>query len=248
MNPQTPAATRVLTLSHQGRKLPVRFPANGNMEAHVRAILTGETYPFYGVPGRPGCTIVDIGANVGAAAIYFLAKAPEARLIAFEPAAATFALLQENLGAFARAEVVNAGLFSRDTVMDLYGGALDCSQNSVVASSETAAVTERITLRRASSEFGRLGIGEIAILKIDTEGCEVPILEDIAAWLPRVDQIYLEYHSEEDRLAIDAMLADGFMLCRARCDGPHRGVNLYVARRVIEADPRTEPLRLRRPT
>lgn len=238
----------ILTLNYDGNSYEFRFPAIASMGRMAREILSGETYPLYRPNDAAMTTLVDIGANIGAASVFFLVRQPQARLFAFEPTSSSVALLRDNLRPFAHAQVIHAGLFSRDTTMDLYRGCLDCTQNSVSANLETAELCEHITLRRASTEFERLGIGAIDLLKIDTEGCEMPILEDLIAWLPKIDQIYVEYHSEDDRLAIDALLTEHFMLCRSRCDGPHRGVNLYIARRVIEADPRTAPLKLSRPT
>lgn len=238
---------RTATIRDGNNSYPLRLPALPSMDRMVREILSGETYPVYEQANDPSTTIVDIGANIGAASLFFLLRLPQAQLFAFEPVAESYALLRENLQPFPQARTVHVGLFSRDTVMDLYGGKLDCTQNSVSANLETGDVCGQITLRRASAEFRRLGIERVNLMKIDTEGCEVPILEDLADWLPRIDQIYVEYHSEEDRLALDALLAAGFLLCRSRCDGPHRGTNLYVARRVIEADPRTALVRLSRP-
>src|SRR5688500_19248701 len=41
-------------------------------------------------------TIVDVGANVGYASVYFASKYPRARIIAVEPEATDFALLKRN--------------------------------------------------------------------------------------------------------------------------------------------------------
>lgn len=40
--------------------------------------------------------------------------------------------------------------------------------------------------------------------------------------------IYLEYHSESDRLEIERMLCPDFFLYAARADEAHRGTNTYV--------------------
>ena len=45
--------------------------------------------------------------------------------------------------------------------------------------------------------------------------------------------IYLEFHSADDRLWIDRLLADTHVLCSARIDHPHRGELAYVARRCL---------------
>jgi hypothetical protein len=92
-----------------------------------------------------------------------------------------------------------------------------------------------------------LGVDRISVLKIDTEGCEVPILTDIAAMLPKVDILYLEYHSEQDRREIDAMLARDFTLGTAHAKHPHRGVLMYMANRMLAGVPDYANMALPRP-
>jgi hypothetical protein len=48
----------------------VSFPDTGNARYHIRNILTGKDYPRVDATYEPEC-IFDIGANVGAAALFF---------------------------------------------------------------------------------------------------------------------------------------------------------------------------------
>ena len=47
----------------------------------------------------------------------------------------------------------------------------------------------------------------IDILKIDTEGCEINILQSIKAFLKKISVIYLEYHSEQQGIIIKNLLS-----------------------------------------
>jgi FkbM family methyltransferase len=240
--------TRTIQLDFKGRALPFTFPDGGNMMEHLREIMSGRTYPIAMLPaGYRIETIVDAGANVGASALWFLNAAPEARVICFEPTALNHRCLAANLASFPRAEAHHYGLFSRERTAELFLGKTQCMQNSLVASVEVGGDSETIALRRASSEFDRLGLERISILKIDTEGCEVPILEDLGVRLATVDQIYVEYHSEEDRRAIDALLADRFSLAFSCAQLVHRGVALYLANDLVAAVPEVAAMRLPRP-
>jgi FkbM family methyltransferase len=243
-----PTLTNIV-LDFCGRNISFHFPNSGNMTDHLRSILSGKDYPPVPLPaGYKVSTIVDVGANVGAAALWFLSSAQDARLVCFEPAQENFNCLLQNLRSFPKAEVYHYGLFSRDKTTALHLGVSQCMQHSIVASCETGNATETIVLRKASVEFDRLGLKEISILKIDTEGCEVPILEDLGRdRLSCVDVIYLEWHSEDDRHAIDSMLAEQFMMVRASVNFPHRGNAAFLAQRLANSIPRIAAFCIERP-
>lgn len=56
-----------------------------------------------------------------------------------------------------------------------------------------------IEIRQASKTLDSLGIAAIDVLKIDTEGCELPILADRASVIPAIKLIDLEFRSKHDR-------------------------------------------------
>ena len=74
------------------------------------------------------------------------------------------------------------------------------------------------------------GVESVDILKVDTEGCEMPILRSLAGLLPRVGVVYVEYHDDDARLDIDRLLGATHLLCQGRVLAPHRGEFCYVAR------------------
>ncbi|MET0380942.1 MAG: hypothetical protein ABWZ94_03470 [Methyloceanibacter sp.] len=68
------------------------------------------------------------------------------------------------------------------------------------------------------------------IVKIDTEGSEVDILERLGSF--DHDVILLEYHSEANRRKIDALLGD-FFLVGGEVRHLHRGTLKYMHRRLF---------------
>ena len=79
------------------------------------------------------------------------------------------------------------------------------------------------------------GRGHLA-LKLDTEGAELAILQRAEDYLDRTDVVYLEYHSDDDRAAIDALLRRrGFLLYSANASTPHRGDMAYVKKRLVDS-------------
>ena len=136
-------------------------------------------------------TVLDIGANVGAASLYLATSYPEARIYAFEPGSDALSLLQKNVAPLRNVTVFPFGLYSRDMTLDLFHGKNDSVESSICASTRTEHESEQIRLVDVSRFLFEQGIEKIDVLKIDTEGCEVPILQSLSKWLPDVKVLYV---------------------------------------------------------
>jgi FkbM family methyltransferase len=175
--------------------------------------------------------VMDIGANVGAATVYFSLHYPEAKIFSFEPARAPYELLVANTRDLDNVCTYNFGLFSSNQEdIPLYSGALDSGTASIGNSDMTSAASEAVTLRSVHDWLAEHSIARIDVLKIDTEGCEVPIMRALRDLIPSIKVIYLEYHSEDDRREIDRMLEDSHALVSGRIAIVHRGELTYVAK------------------
>jgi FkbM family methyltransferase len=141
--------------------------------------------------------IVDCGANVGYAAVYFLNAFKNARVIAVEPDPDNFALCQKNLAPFgSRAEVILAAVWSSRTGLKLRKAAgrenewgiqvveTSSEEADVQATSLTALIEER-------------GLASIELLKVDIEGAERTVFGDKVEWLEKVKNIVIELHGED---------------------------------------------------
>ena len=192
-----------------------------------RSILNGETYPALPFIGDVR-TVVDIGANVGAASVYFSLNYPLADVYAYEPDPRSFDLLRRNAERVPRIRLENVGLFSADCRKLLYDSNFDSVTASVRTSILNRGTGTEVVLRDAAAVLA--AIPQPDIIKIDTEGCEVPILyaaRDIAA---NSKVVYVEYHSETDRRIIDCLLGPTHILVRGGASNPHRGEFCYVRR------------------
>jgi FkbM family methyltransferase len=218
-----------LLVRSDGRELDCRCFATPLSRSLFAAIVGGKTYPR--VPFvRDVRTILDVGANVGAASVYFALCYPDAAIHALEPAREPFALLAHNAGHFPNVRVHNVGLFREDRRAPLFLGETDSVTASVGASEFNGAEAETIDLRGADAWLAEQRIDAVDVLKLDTEGCEVAILEAMGAALAATKVIYVEYHSEEDRLRIDALLHPSHILVAGQVIHLHRGEFTYVAR------------------
>jgi FkbM family methyltransferase len=237
------ASVKTVNLEFRGQRVIFTYPDAGNMAALLQRIFSSTEYPILALPGYMPNVIFDIGANVGATAIYFSMVYPKAQIKCYEPSPQNFEFLTRNTDSFALIEKFCFGLAEAEGQAQLFFGNSQAMQNSVFCSIETTTTSETVHLRSASMELRFLEAG--TILKLDTEGCELAVLEAIKTKLPLVDMIYVEYHSEEDRRAIELLVATDFVLATSHASFPHRGTNHYVARHLIERFPQLDAMRIK---
>ncbi len=188
-------------------------------------------------------TIFDVGANVGAASIYFLMRYPDVRVYAFEPAPDAFQILKENAAYFPNIKVENIGLFNETKSATLYLSRVDPVTHSIGQSALNKPDGVEVALVDVDSYIREHKIGRIDVLKMDTEGCEVPIIQSLSDHIAEISVIYLEYHSEEDRLFIDQRLNKTHVLAGGQIPHPHKGELCYLNKRYLDAE--LEALRIK---
>ena len=145
--------------------------------------------------GRSAPRILDCGANVGLASLYFKRLYPAARITAYEADPTLTRLLAANLAANGAGDVeaVNAAVWTRSGPVDFRcegadSGALDELAGALPG--ERLAVPG-IRLRDL------LEAESIDLLKLDIEGAERAVLEDCADVLGRVAILLVDLHEFE---------------------------------------------------
>lgn len=236
---------KLLQVKFGERTLPFRcFDTNLGRTVNAE-ILSGQIYRWPdGIPAPK--VIVDVGANVGAAALFFAMSFPQARVFAFEPAPDCHPLLLQNLKDLPNVRVEPYGLFDRDLRRRLFVGAQDAVTSSLGQSAYNTAEGPEVELRHAAQALFDLKLTGMDCLKLDTEGSEVPILEALAPLAAETAVVFVEYHSEGDRRRIDLLLGGTHLLVGGRIMGPHRG-ELTYARRASYSDPKRRDRDLIRP-
>jgi FkbM family methyltransferase len=237
--------TRQVKVTINDQTFDLRYPDVPAMQKVVKEVFLKGEYPVLPFLRSDPGVILDIGANIGCATLWFRALYPAATILACEPARDAFALLQANTAPLPNVRIFPCGLHDHDCTMKLYHGVESGVTNSVGASAHNTADFEVVTLRRASTFLAEQGIDRIVLLKLDTEGVEVPILRDLQHLLGRVDAIALEYHSEADRLEIDRMLSPRFALFQGKAHFVHRGALVYVAKEIIASRTRYNQFEIR---
>ncbi|SRR6266849_708251 len=129
----------------------------------------------YGSAGHQ--TVVDIGANVGFASLFFLTRGSRTRVWAFEPDPANIERLRENLSGFeARYTLFEMAVTAVETptVQFVTAG----RYGHVARATEAGVDLPAISIARAVRDIAR-DSGPIDLVKIDTEGTESELLAAI---------------------------------------------------------------------
>jgi FkbM family methyltransferase len=133
--------------------------------------------------------VFDVGANVGDYARLVGRHLPSAVVYAFEPSAAVFRELRQNLSADDRAgrfRPFNLGLSDEEKTVELYSYTVEGHEQSLISSIDRRLPTQVVSVEVSASEeisvrtLDRFceseGIARIDFLKLDVEGHELSVL------------------------------------------------------------------------
>jgi FkbM family methyltransferase len=136
--------------------------------------------------------ILDCGANVGLASLFYKRRYPAARITAFEADPAIAALLEHNMRANGAAdvEVVAAAVWTESGEISFQADGADAGVVASVGAGRDGGAVRVPAVRLAD----RLAGERIDLLKLDIEGAEVAVLPDCAGVLENVNAILLEVH------------------------------------------------------
>jgi len=219
-------ARRIVVHGGDGRTLALDVPNDPGIAYVAHEVLGEDCYPtISGIGGIS--TIVDVGANVGIAAARLRLAYPSARILCFEPNPAALSFLSRN-AAVAGAELFAFGLGAADARLPLYMGRDSSVTASLYRHHMTDAAASEVVIRAAGPALAATGVTSIDLLKIDTEGAELPILSSLAPFLPSIRIVHLEFHSEPDRRAIQAMFEPTHALWAGRIAARHAGQLTFV--------------------
>lgn len=200
-------------VSLKGLERPVKFrPSTADSGTIVQSLIREE----YGrvIRNPAPAFIIDAGAFIGDAALFFHKLFPHAKIVSLEPNEENHALAELNLNPYREKIVLlKAGLWSHPTNL------------MVVDDSTGSRVVECPDPRRATTKcldvstlMRDYNIDSIDILKMDIEGAEEEVLgRNYEGWLPLTKQLIIEFHGEEtQRDGLQTLKAYGFNVFRYR--------------------------------
>ena len=158
-----------------------------------REIFVRQPYYFRAESDAP--MILDCGANVGMASLYFKWLYPKSRVLAFEPDPATFKLLQQNIARNSLdIETYNCALWDRDAEVDLF---VDPSNpGSGWMSTDVHRLKGGEPIKVPAHRLSDFIQGTVDFVKLDVEGAEHRVLSDLmqAGKMRTIRQMVVEYH------------------------------------------------------
>jgi len=160
-------------------------------------IFKKQAYDFTANNDEP--FIIDAGSNVGMATLFFKLKYPKAKILCFEPDPNIFPVLKKNIqfNKLNNITLVNAALANREEERIAFYGSLYQSQpntlgNSIVQSWGHKNITDegKVQATKLSLYIDK----PVDFLKLDVEGAEHEVFEDIEHKLPLIREFSIEVH------------------------------------------------------
>mgnify|MGYP001589300051 FL=1 len=178
MQPRLPRAMRSaqrLDIALDGKSFSIWMADRTGLAAFEEVFMRGE----YSVPDIPTPrTVIDAGANIGVASIYFCVRYPDARVYAIEPDRDVCTVLRKNLSAYPNASVHECALSDIDGTIDFH-----IHPTSSIASSLRSRVLGEKVVSVQSKKLDTFMKDEklpsVDLLKFDIEGAEDRMLLSI---------------------------------------------------------------------
>ncbi len=175
---------------------------HNNRDAAESMVRQIDEFPSFFTPLGDQPLIIDCGANIGVSVLEWKTRWPQSQVICFEPDPFAFEILQKNIDVndVPGVRCVNAAVWdSEDTVL-LYGDispTADARGNSVEAAWANRAGCSQISVK-STRLSPYIADQEVSFLKLDIEGAEQRVLNEIAMSLDRVQAIYVEVHETDE--------------------------------------------------
>lgn len=138
--------------------------------------------------------IIDAGANIGLASIYFSGRYPSAKVYAIECENSNFQVLQRNVAPYPNIVPIHAALWDQNGEIRIVDPGLGKWGFMTTAEADPAVWSTPILALTLESIMATHGIERIDILKIDIEGAELEVLKSSSTWIAKVDLIIAELH------------------------------------------------------
>lgn len=138
--------------------------------------------------------IIDAGANIGLAAVYFKNKYKDAKIISIEPSKDNFEILQKNIKDYPNIIAVNSAIWDKSTYLKITN-TNDAAWEFVV-NETTATDPEAFIATSISDLMEKYKLEKIDILKMDIEGAEKEVFSspNYHDWLKKTKILVIEVH------------------------------------------------------
>jgi FkbM family methyltransferase len=142
--------------------------------------------------------IVDAGAHIGLASVYFALRYPDATIVAIEPERENHSLLCANTSGLSNVEPVHAALLPTTGSAEILNPDDPNWSYRVRRADHPTPMPEQPVIPAMSPADILASHGEerINLLKLDVEGSELELMRESSSWIDSVDVILVEIHEE----------------------------------------------------
>lgn len=147
--------------------------------------------------------IIDAGANIGLAALYFQRSFPGAKIISIEPVSENFRLLELNTSGYPNIVRYQNALWNKKSNLKITNTTEGDWAFMVEETNEEGDVSA-IAINDILKE---VPTGRIDILKMDIEGSEKEVFESATEWISITKNIIVEVHENKREGATDSVLS-----------------------------------------
>jgi FkbM family methyltransferase len=173
-----------------GLKHPVYFRKNSTDFVVLYSILLAKSYRV--TISKPPKIIIDAGANVGYASVYFANCFPEATIYAIEPDYNNFKILQKNTNVYPQIICLRKAIWNRHSLIKIKNMDNGEWAYMIEEAEDDKDTIEAITLAELTNQYN---ISLIDILKVDIEGSEKEVFSgDYKEWLGKTKCLIIEVH------------------------------------------------------
>jgi FkbM family methyltransferase len=204
-------------INHPQLKAPVFLRAASSDPYIYAEVLFDQVYECR-LAAQPRL-IIDAGANIGLASVFFSNRYPEAQVVAIEPAETNMRLLRRNVAPYPNVHPKLAGLWPIPGPLRLIDSNAEAWAIQVQPCQPEEADFQGITIPDILKEYQ---MEQIDLLKIDIEGAEWPLFFDTPPdWLHSVNFLIIELHKPPGKTSFDhiVQLLETYHLKQVKIDG-----------------------------
>jgi FkbM family methyltransferase len=190
---------RVKKIINKDYKFPIWVRAGTSDILLYNDIINLEEYKFETL--KAPNVIIDAGANIGLAAVYFANKWPHAKIVSIEPDESNYNILIKNTEHYPNIIPIKAALWDTVGKIDLldvghgHWGFMTEMNGSFkqikMTDIKKINTIDAVTINKIMDDYH---FNEIDILKIDIEGAEKEVLSSAHEWIDSVKSIIIELH------------------------------------------------------
>ncbi len=171
-------------------KYHLEYPDPLSLYFEYKDIFKNHIYHFSSRKLSP--VIIDAGGYIGMSVLYFKTVYPRAKITVFEPDLNNFLILEKNIknNDIKNVKLINAGIGKTNAVVDFFIDGADGSSLFKITDN-----FKRETIKVKIVKLSKYINSPIDLLKMNIEGTEGEVFEEIENKLYLIKQIIFEYHA-----------------------------------------------------